>query len=246
MGEHYISSHPQCDFSRFYFFNPPNVSSWIPPAAVLYSTTPKIIYCLKAWMMRFGCLCIVNILKCVVIWILCFSDAVRPRAADTDVGICHLSGALIMLEVRHWCRSVLPIIIIIVSNRLIHAIPIATEALQIWQELIDTLVESNHECVWTSQSSGCVLLVCLSGCLTKHSEWVCFPWYGVQTNKNKTLASSHAVSQILHWIQESCLVLPVLGGPEKMGGGGFLSSVDRQKYKQWHHIRGRLVQSRHV
>lgn len=45
-----------------------------------------------------------------------------------------------MLEVRHrW--SVFPIIINGAANRLIHSVPMATEALHIWRELIDTLAE---------------------------------------------------------------------------------------------------------
>lgn len=44
-----------------------------------------------------------------------------------------------MLEVRHWCQSVFSIIISGAANRLIHSVPMATKALQIGQELIDTL-----------------------------------------------------------------------------------------------------------
>lgn len=58
-------------------------------------------------------------------------------------------------------------------------------------------------------------------CLTKHSGWSLFSsvWC-VQTNKSKTLASSHAVSQILYLLQESCVVLPVLGAQRRWEEGG--------------------------
>lgn len=56
-------------------------------------------------MMHCGCLWIVNIMKCVVIRILwtgfVFRITLRLLAADTDIINFHLSGTLIMLEVRH-------------------------------------------------------------------------------------------------------------------------------------------------
>lgn len=55
-------------------------------------------------MMHYGCLWIVNVMKCVVIRILwtgfSFRMTLRRLAADTDI-IFHLSRTLIMLEVRH-------------------------------------------------------------------------------------------------------------------------------------------------
>lgn len=42
----------------------------------------------------------------------------------------------------------------------------------------------------------------------------------VQTNKSKTLASSHAVSRILYLLQESCVVLPALGAQRRWEEGG--------------------------
>lgn len=115
------------------------------------------------------------------------------------------------------------------------------------REVITSHCISNHEYVWMSQSNWCVTMVCLLVCLTKHSGWsLFFLVWCVQTNKSKTLASSHAVSQILYLNPRVLCGSSCVGGPEKMGGGRFLSSSDSRKNKQWHHICRRFVQYRYV